>query len=322
MSVERTLATIGYRISALLLDEDASDETIRRAFQIMWTEFPYAGLIQQVSCFIRDVDSMYRSVVDIQNGQLYLESNYMSEDQVASVLGNNKDIVRRHRNGRYELWIPATSDKLLGFVTITAQSALPELTWSALVAFQQAISLGIRHYVAYRPLKERLSFLQSLTDLSRLITVSDNTEAILFNLVRAGVSLLGFDRATLFLLNADGTSIERTICAAVGSAPVELREAPTLPLFGDEPMEIPNLEAVWVPITAHGQRLAALLLDNVYSLDKPPQDALQAVIELGTQVGLALQKSQLIETLNEKATKDDLTACIASTTFMNVQTRN
>ncbi|EJY56096.1 diguanylate cyclase [Alicyclobacillus hesperidum URH17-3-68] len=307
MNVERTLATMGYRMADLLYDGEASDETLRRAFQTMWTQFPYAARIQQVSCFILDVDGMYRSVVDIQNGQLYLESNYMSEDQVASVLGGHQDIVRRHRSGRYEIWIPVTSDKLLGFVTIAAQSTLPELTLAALTAFQQTISLGIRHYLTYRPLKERLSFLQSLTDLSRLITVSDNTEAILLNLVRAGVNLLGFDRATLFVFNTEGTSIERTIYAAVGSAPIELHQTPPLPPFGDEPMELPNLEAVWVPITAHGQRLAALLLDNVYSLDRPPQDALQAVIELGTQVGLALQKSRLIETLNEKATKDDLT---------------
>lgn len=135
------------------------------------------------------------------------------------------------------------------------------------------------------------------------------------NLARAGVGLLGFDRATLFLFDSDEVTISRTIYAAVGSEPIELTHSPSLPTFANEPQQIPGIEAVWVPIVMGGKRIAALLLDNIYSLDAVPQGALQAVIELATQVGLALGKSKLMESLNERATKDDLTGLFRVDSF-------
>ena len=50
-----------------------------------------------------------------------------------------------------------------------------------------------------------------------------------------------------------------------------------------------------------------LLADNIYSLEKPPADAVQSLIDLTGQVALTLENARLLERLQVMALRDDLT---------------
>jgi diguanylate cyclase (GGDEF)-like protein len=63
------------------------------------------------------------------------------------------------------------------------------------------------------------------------------------------------------------------------------------------------------------RRLGVVFADNIYSLESPPRDAIQALVDLSAQAALALENARLFEKLRDAALRDDLTGLYRSGYF-------
>lgn len=306
--VASEIINLGYSFANLLFDEKAEEDTLRKATLFVWRHLPRAAAILQCSLFLKDQNGIYREIAYVQEGQIFLDTNFIAEQQLPETWASDLSMVRVQTATAYEIWLPFDGNGLIGFMIWSSSGPITLFSDDEFMRFHRIASLGIRHHVAMRQTAERLRLLQATTDLSHRIASTDNTDQILINLVEAGVGVLGFDRTTLFVLDADGSSVSRAIFFGIGTqTPMSLVPAPTPPTLSSEPTHMPDIPAIWAPIIIDGQRIAGLQLDNLYSHDEIPEGALQAVVDVTAQVSLALQKATLVELLNHKASLDDLT---------------
>lgn len=315
--LHKQLAAIAHHASSLLFEENVGEETIRRAVLYIWTNLPFRQQLQQVSLYLLEQDGLYREIVDVQSGQLLMDVQYLSSHQLPERILKENVPVEMKRGSRYELWLPIYGNQLEGFMIWVSENKIQELDQEVLDVFVEHLAIGFRHYLSMRNVLARLTLLQATTDLSYHIARSDGTEEILLNLVDAGVRTLGFDRATLFLFEQDGVTVHRALFAGIGIPAKQLSHLPIPPTVSDETTELADIRAIWSPLLVNGRRTGGLLLDNLYSHDPIPDGGLRAVMDLGTQVVLALQKAELLAILNTRANLDDLTGLYRVGSFYN-----
>lgn len=187
----------------------------------------------------------------------------------------------------------------------------PQDSLTLLDAIGHVIAPGVYATIERRKQAQVAGFLRSAVRMSReLAGISGGgSDRLLYHHVNLVVEELGFDRATLFMFESDGKLLERGICAIAGQAPFEMDSVDHIrvPLLGDEPIFLQEFPGVWVPINVRSKRLGALLADNLYSLQEPPADVIQVLVDVSGQVALAMENAQLLERLQDMALRDELT---------------
>lgn len=307
-----TALALGVRVAADLCQDDSSYRAFYRAASMILTELN--DRYDQVSIFTADrpeSDTLYEeAIAGIDEGQGSDEIPvYQLPDELVS-LGR---AVERRRGAYYQTLVPIRLDqRLVGLLSLTSRSPSTAEELDAVSFLAQALAPAVGYVLQARWAERALSMLHAATRMSReLVGMSGmSSDRLLYHFVSLVVEHLKFDRATLVVYSPEGTEPGRAICATIGHNPVEIpaHRLPRVPkLNNGTPLELKDVPGIWVPISRGSHQLGALLADNIYSLEKPPADAVRSLIDLTGQVALTLENARLLERLQAMALRDDLT---------------
>ena len=305
-------SALGIRVATLLCQGDTSYRAFYRAASEIMTAIN--SHFEQVSIFTADrpeSETLFEeAVAGFDEGQ---GSDEVPVYQLPHELTSLGQAVERRHGAYYQILVPIRLDhKLIGLLSLTSRNPSSAADLDAVTALAQALAPAVGYVLRARWDARALSMLHAATRMSReLVGMSGmSSDRLLYHFVSLVVDHLKFDRATLVIYASEGTQPERAICATIGHNPVEIGpdRLPAVPkLTTGTPLELNDVPGIWVPISRGSHQLGALLADNIYSLEKPPADAVQSLIDLTGQVALTLENARLLERLQAMALRDDLT---------------
>lgn len=196
---------------------------------------------------------------------------------------------------------------LTGLLSMLFNQPVPDELLSEFKKMATGLSLGVSYILHARQAKRTAMISRAASRMGRELQGVSGHERLLSEFVHMAVDQLGFDRATLFILGEDGQTVRRALCASTGQDVMELKKYPELPRLTDEPRTLESVPGFWLPLRAGNRCLAILLVDNLYTLEAPPEDATQILLDLSGQVALSLENALLVDRLREVALRDDLT---------------
>ena len=305
-------SALGVRVAALLCQGDTSYRAFYRAAAEIMAELN--AHFDQVSIFTvgwPESETLYEeAAAGLDEGQGSDEIPIYQLPHELTTLGRSME---RRRGANHQILVPSASmlSSSACSRSLPASHCLPaEL--EAVTALAQALAPAVGYVLQARWNERALSMLHAATRMSReLVGMSGmSSDRLLYHFVALIVEHLKFDRATLVVYTPEGTEPERAICATIGHDPVEIDpdRLPEVPkLINGTPLELGDVPGIWIPISRGTHQLGALLADNIYSLEKPPADAVQSLIDLTGQVALTLENARLLERLQVMALRDDLT---------------
>jgi diguanylate cyclase (GGDEF)-like protein len=309
------LAALGTRAAIAM----TAGETNFRAFQAACATI-LDGLssdLEQVRLYLLDpVERTLReeATVDEDGGQQ--GSDLIPLYQLPDELTAKRETFQHQLGDQWEILVPLHADnQLVGMLALVSYQALPSHLEERTHRLARSLALGVI-YVQRSRQAERAGFLlKSVTRMSRELTGLDGRHLLLETFVTMAANELGFDRASIFVFDEDGTTVRRALCARAGFGVFNLATIPEIPELGDAPAPHPHLPGLWIPIRMGARRLGVVFADNIYSLETPPRDAIQALVDLSAQAALALENARLFEKLRDAALRDDLTGLYRSGYF-------
>lgn len=304
---------LGTQTAACLCKDD---DTSYRAFYRAAAEI-LAGLrgrVDQVSIFTADRpegDILHEeAIAGLDEGQ---GSDELPIYQLPDELIFSGQAVERRRGAYYQCLIPIhLGHRLIGLLSLICPDRLSKEELKAVTSLARSLAPAVGYVLQARWAERALTMLHAATRMSReLVGMSGmSSDRLLYHFVSLVVEHLKFDRATLVVYSPDGSVPTRAICATIGHNPVEIPASrlPDVPkLINGTPLELKDVPGIWVPISRGTQKLGALLADNIYSLERPPADAVRSLIDLTGQVALTMENTRLLERLQAMALRDDLT---------------
>jgi len=265
-----------------------------------------AGAVEQVRIYLKNAEDVLceEALVDRQGG--------MEGSDLIPLYQLNQDLVGKHLvwqhtlGAQYEVLVPLVAQgELVGLVALVSFQSFPDPVLERLSQFAQGLVVGVVLVLRSREAERSESLLRAATTTARALQSASGAEALLGNFAVMAVEEMGFDRATFLVLAEDGATVRKAICARAGSGLIELSTIPELPDL--EKAVDDHLPGLWIPMRVGSRLLGALFVDNLYSVEPLPDDAVQVLSDLSGQAALALENSRLIERLREAALRDDLT---------------
>jgi len=265
-----------------------------------------AGAVEQVRIYLKNAESVLceEALVDRQGG--------MEGSDLIPLYQLNQELVEKHQvwqhtlGTQYEVLVPLVAQgELVGLVALVSFQSFPDVVLERLSQFAQGLVVGVVLVLRSREAERSESLLRAATTTARALQSASSAEALLGNFAVMAVEEMGFDRATFLVLAEDGATVRKAICARAGSGLIELPTTPELPDL--ERVADDHLPGLWIPMRVGSRLLGALFVDNLYSVEPLPDDAVQVLSDLSGQAALALENSRLIERLREAALRDDLT---------------
>lgn len=309
------LAALGTRAAIAM----TAGDTNFRAFQAACATI-LEGLssdLEQVRLYLLDpVERTLceEAVVDHDGGQQ--GSDLIPLYQLPETVTAERETFQHQMGDQWELLVPLPAEnQLVGMLALVTYQALPAHLQEKIHRLARSLALGVI-YVQRSRQAERAGFLlKSVTRMSRELTGLDGRHMLLETFVTMAANELGFDRASIFVFDEDGVTVKRALCARAGFGVFPLETIPEIPSLDDTPVPHPHLPGLWIPIRMGSRRLGVVFADNIYSLESPPRDAIQALVDLSTQAALALENARLFEKLSDAALRDDLTGLYRSGYF-------
>lgn len=265
-----------------------------------------AGAVEQVRIYLKNAENVLceEALVDRQGG--------MEGSDLIPLYQLHQELVEKHRvwqhtlGAQYEVLVPLVAQgELVGLVALVSFQSFPDPVLERLSQFAQGLVVGVVLVLRSREAERSESLLRAATTTARALQSASGAEALLGNFAVMAVEEMGFDRATFLVLAEDGVTVRKAICARAGSGLIELSTIPELPDL--EKVVDDHLPGLWIPMRVGSRLLGALFVDNLYSVEPLPDDAVQVLSDLSGQAALALENSRLIERLREAALRDDLT---------------
>lgn len=246
------------------------------------------------------------AVVDQDGGQQ--GSDLIPLYQLPEAITVDRETFQHQMGEQWEILIPLPAEnQLVGMLALVSYQEMPSHMQEKVHRLARSLALGVIYVLRSRQ-AERASFLlKSVTRMSRELTGLDGRHMLLETFVTMAANELGFDRASIFVFDEDGVTVRRALCARAGFGVFPLDRIPEIPKLDDTPVPHPHLPGLWIPIRMGARRLGVVFADNIYSLESPPRDAIQALVDLSTQAALALENARLFEKLSDAALRDDLT---------------
>ncbi|MCB9495997.1 MAG: sensor domain-containing diguanylate cyclase [Fibrobacteria bacterium] len=309
------LAALGTRAAIAM----STGDTNFRAFQAACSTI-LEGLssdLEQVRIYLLDpVERILReeAAVDHDGGQQ--GSDLIPLYQLPEELTVKREAFQHQQGEQWEILVPLHADsQMAGMLALVSYAPLPSHLEERTHRLARSLSLGVL-YVQHARQSERAGFLlKSVTRMSRELTGLDGRHLLLETFVTMAANELGFDRASIFVFDDDSTTVRRALCARAGFGVFNLVHIPEIPDLDDTPVPHPHLPGLWIPIRMGSRRLGVVFADNIYSLEPPPRDAIQALVDLSAQAALALENARLFEKLRDAALRDDLTGLYRSGYF-------
>ncbi|MEN9353408.1 MAG: PleD product [Fibrobacterota bacterium] len=283
-------------------------DTSYRIFQVAGLEIHkgMAGAVEQVRIYLKNSEGVLceEALVDRQGGME--GSDIIPLYQLAPELVKSHQVWQHGLGNQYEVLVPLVSQgELVGLVALVSFQSFPDEVLELLPQFAQGLVVGVVLVLRSREAERSESLLRAATTTARALQSASGAETLLGNFAVMAVEEMGFDRATFLVLGDDGKNVRKAICARAGSGLVELTTVPDFPDL-DTPAK-DHLPGLWIPMRVGARLLGALFVDNLYSVEPLPEDAVQVLSDLSGQAALALENSRLIDRLREAALRDDLT---------------
>lgn len=301
------LSALGIECSHCLLGGDAS----YRAFQHTCLRL-LEGLgpeIHQVRLYTFDArGEIFREEAVADRDGLQEGSDLLPAFQLPEALVLGGEVLLRNLGTQCELLLPLRAPKgPAGLVAIVSSRPFPEPLLPALHRIALPLALAVQYATRARQSERAYFLLRTVTRIGRELHAVTEAPALLEIFVATAIEYLGFDRATLFVFDEDGETVRRSVHGSSGHQVSELATPPVLPSLGRRPVALESIPGLWIPMVMGTRRLGVLWVDNIYSLEPPAEDAVQALSDLGGQVALALENIRLFGRLREAALRDDLT---------------
>lgn len=307
-----TAALLGARVAARLCQDDTSYRAFYRAASEILAET--GGRFDQVSIFTLDRPESEllheEAIAGFDEGQ---GSDEIPIYQLPDELIASGQAVERRRGAYYQSLVPLRlNERLIGLLSLTSRSLLSPAELEAVTSLGRSLAPAVGYILQARWAHRALTMLHAATRMSRELAGMSgmSSDRLLYHFVSLVVEHLKFDRATLVVYSGEGGVPDRAICATIGHDPVEIPTCrlPAVPkLINGTPLELKDVPGIWIPISRGSHKLGALLADNIYSLERPPADAVRSLLDLTGQVALTLENAQLLERLQAMALRDDLT---------------
>lgn|GEM_PF-748993 len=309
------LAALGTRAAIAM----TSGDTNFRAFQAACSTI-LDGLssdLEQVRIYLLDpVERILceEATFDHEGGQQ--GSDLIPLYQLPEVVTVERETFQHQMGEQWEILVPLPAEnQLVGMLALVSYQELPSHLQEKIHRLARSLALGVI-YVQRSRQAERAGFLlKSVTRMSRELTGLEGRHIVLETFVKMAADELGFDRASIFVFDEDGVTVNRALCARAGFGVFPLERIPEIPKLDDTPVPHKHLPGLWIPIRMGSRRLGVVFADNIYSLESPPRDAIQALVDLSTQAALALENARLFEKLSDAALRDDLTGLYRSGYF-------
>lgn len=301
------LGMVGVQAASLLCGSETGYRAFARAGKHIGGAL--SAVAYRVQLYVAEHDEQFLSErVVVEPGEVLEGSDVLAVRQLPAGMISAGQPVQRGSGTRHETLIPlVASDGLVGLLILTSTAPLLKSTLERLKVLGDALAIGVQYAVRVREAERTIGLLRAVTRTGRELEGISEVDRLLLHFVTLAVEQIGFDRATLFVFDEDGETVLRVVCASVGRAARELAQAPRVRAFPSEPQALTPVPGLWIPMRMGARRLGALLVDNLYSLDSTPADAMEALVDLSGQVALALESARLVERLQELALRDDLT---------------
>ncbi len=301
----KDLGHVGTEAALQLCGSDTSYRAFQAAGSVILKGMVDA--IEQVRIYLLDAKNgvlCEETLVDHQGGME--GSDLIPIYQLPPELTKEHGVWQHALGTQFEVLVPLVSEgTLIGLVAMVSFQSFPAEILQKLPLFAQSLVVGVVLVQRTRQAKRSESLLKAATTTARALQSSDTAETLLGNFALMAVEEMGFDRATFVVFEDDGRSIRNVICARTGSGLIALDALPCIPSMDETPQN--HLPGLWLPMRKGSQLLGALFVDNLYSIEPLPEDAVQVLADLSGQALLALENSRLIDRLREAALRDDLT---------------
>jgi len=299
------LGRLGSNAALCLCVPDTSYRIFQAACAVVLKGFEEA--VEQVRLYLLDAKENVLCEEALVDHQGAMEgSDLIPLYQLPPELVRDHKVWQHGMGTQIEVLVPLTSQgKLVGLVGLVSLQPFPDAILEQLSFFAQSLVAGIMLVQRSREKRRSERLLHAATTTARALQSSDGVEDLLGNFALMAVEEMGFDRATFIIFEDDGKTVRKAICARAGSGIIELPVLPEIAAL--EEASAGTLPGLWLPMRKGSRLLGALFVDNLYSVEPLPQDAVQVLSDLTGQAALALENARLIERLREAALRDDLT---------------
>lgn len=309
------LSALGARAALAM----SAGDTSFRAFQAAASTIleGLASDIEQVRLYLHEPQQqLLREEAVADHDGLQEGSDHILLYQLPQELVTLRQPHLHHLGDQWELLVPLLAEnRLVGVLALVSFQRIPEHLDERIHRLARSLALGVLYVQRSRQAERSEFLLKAVTHMSRELQDLSDTDSLLRTFLSMAVDQLGFDRATFFVFDEDGERVRKGLCARAGREVIELATIPELPPMLDRPAPHPALSGIWIPIRMKSRRLGVVFVDNIYSLEPPARDAIQALCDLSAQAAVALENARLIETLRQAALRDDLTGLYRSWYF-------
>jgi len=304
-----TLASAAAYAAAKFTDTDR-DQGVITACAALWGALGDGKHFWQMSLYRlgqTDDSAVLRELAYVEAGQVILGSDVLPLYQIPARIMEVDECLTVH-SSHHEMWIPIRLGSVLtGVMVLSSLQPTTALTACDALTMAHILALGLVHLREVQEHERSVQLLRAVTRLGHIISGSSGVQQLLKTFTELTVRLLGFDRCTVFLYEPDGQTVASVWYAALGEESRELDPRPVLPQTAQTPQLLKTIPGIQVPVLQREVKVATVLVDNLFSNDPVPLGALEAVIDLTGQIGLALENVHLLERLQNSAVRDDLT---------------
>lgn len=299
---------IGMNAAAGMFDPGAGQRALQEACQRVME--PFEAWVEQFRLYILDEEAGLFCEEAVAGWGAGEGSDQVSRQQLPPEVLEGESFVFQHGR-RWDVIIPLEGTSgVVGLLAATLLRQPKPALQEALRQVAQPIALGVEFIRERRRSKRTVAFLQAASQMSRALSdPSAHDESLARNFVGWVVSLLGFDRATLALMDPKEGRLERALCAYGNHEPVEIdpQRLDIQILNAAKGELLKDLPIIGFPLRVRSESIGMLVADNLYSLAPIMDHTVEALENLTGQIALALDHARLLGRLQKMALRDDLT---------------
>lgn len=297
----------GIKAVEMLTSANASDASYESVCGYLYKNLRY--FISQFQLYILDENQRVLKEEVICNYKSISQGDdliplYQLPEGVAK---EKKTILMKERN-IWILYVPLINNKeLLGLILVKSKKTLKGYV-RYFEILGNLVAIGIQQMLSSINEQRYSTFFNKTIEMSNILNAADSIEKLVVIFAKHAVSLLNFDRITIFVYNhINNDKIEFGYCVTSWGTESLVGEVRNLPHFLKEPMAVGKKTGYWVPLLTNTRRVGLVLFDNLYSRYTIPENYLHMLTPLCSQLATSIENIRLFHDVQRAAQRDKLT---------------
>ncbi|MFW5981202.1 MAG: HD domain-containing phosphohydrolase, partial [bacterium] len=226
--------------------------------------------------------------------------------------------IKHYDNDILNLLLPLAVDKrIIGLMSLKIVTRVDEEDIASIRDMTDAISMGLFHSLHYEKFHSSDYLTETFLEINNSLQNIKEQDSLINVFMNLTLKKFKFDRVSIFLLDENNELLFGKCILEKGEEYI-IEKKPELPSFDNDYLSLKNTVGFWFLLKTNTRVVGAILFDNIYSLHKISEKAVDILRILCSYFASAIENIRLFSDLQMAALQDKLTGLHNRRYFENV----